>query len=111
MKNVLVINSSKQKMEIVSFSGKRDDIYQLIGNGVEVLEDIIVGNKSNKKYHILIDPQSVNGILPSSVKVGGIPIQMNRNVVVCSMTDDMTEFTDMDKSDMVDFEKLVEFMN
>ena len=111
MKNVLVINSNKQKMEIVSFSGKRDDIYELIGKGVERLEDIVVGNKSNKTYHILLDPQSVDGILPSNVKVGGVPIQINRNVVICSMNNDMSEFVDMNENDIPHFKKLVEFVN
>ena len=108
MKNIIVIDQNEKKFKLVKFSGDHNDIYDIVGKGVTTLDDIVIENpKSGKVYHTLFDKKQIKGVTPNKIMIGGKPIE--GNVVICSMTKDMSEFVDVTESEMVDFEKVFKF--
>lgn len=108
MKNIIVIDQNEKKFKLVKFSGKHNDIYDIIGKGVTTLDDVVSQNpKSGKVFHTLFDKKQIKGVTPNKIIIGGKPIE--GNVVICSMTDDMSEFVDVTESDIEDFKKFCTF--
>jgi len=107
MKNVIVIDQNEKKFKLVKFSGKHNDIYDLVGKDVTLLDDLVVGNPSIGTYHVLFDKNQIKGITPNKIIIGGHPIE--GNVVICSMTDDMSEFKNVTESDMEHFQNVFKF--
>jgi hypothetical protein len=107
MKNVIVIDQNEKKFKLVKFSGKHNDIYDLVGKGVTTLDDVVVSHPSRGKFHTLFDRNQIKGITPNKIVIGGLPIE--GNVVICTMTDDMSEFKDVTESDMEHFKNVFEF--
>jgi hypothetical protein len=107
MKNIIVIDQNEKKFKLVKFSGNRNDIYDIVGKGVTLLDDVVSQHPSGKIFHTLFDRKQIKGITPNKIMIGGQPIE--GNVVICSMTEDMSEFKDVNESDMVHFENIFKF--
>lgn len=108
MKNVIVINKNEKNFKLVKFSGKKDDIYELVGKGVTTLDDLVVRHPSSGAiYHTLFDKDQIKGVTPNKIVIGGQPIE--GNVVICSMTDDMSEFKNVTELDMKYFKNVFQF--
>ena len=107
MKNVIVIDQNEKKFKLVKFSGEHNDIYDLVGKGVTHLDDIVVKHPTKGIFHTLFDKKQIKGITPNKILIGGQPIE--GNVVICSMSDDMSEFRDVTESDVEHFQNIFKF--
>lgn len=94
MKTIVVINSKETK--VVSFSGKRDDIYQFVGKCATRLEDMVFGKPGQKnQLHVLFNLSKIKE--DTETNLNGIII--NGNLVVTLMTPNM-EFVNTSLKDV-----------
>lgn len=107
MKKIISVNTKTKQIEHLHFSGKHDDVYDLVGKKVDKLICLVVKSPSGKLFCIFHDINQdmyrhKNYVVFCGTMIWG-------NMVVASLTPDHLEFNNVTKEDFEELKPLFEF--